>query len=1119
MEKRRYSSNALLRVFERPSRVALLVVLVATANVSLFAQQLDERLSAEDPQALATEARSQGDARRGAIIFYQPHITCTQCHGIEGETKPLGPDLTQPDEAVTGAHLVESILNPSKVIKKGYESINLITSDGRTVSGLLVDDRPNELVLRDVAQEGKLLTIPKDEVDERADGGRSIMPDALVNQLGSRQQFLDLVRYVMEIVEGGPSRAKALRPPPSLFATRAIAQYERDIDHAGMIAELDEQSFERGEAIYNRLCVNCHGGHWRVGSLPTSLRFATGKFKNGSDPYRMYRTLTRGFGMMAAQTWMVPSQKYDVIHYIREAYLKKPNPTQYARVDQKYLQSLPEGTGRGPEPTDVEPWVTMDYGPNLNATYEFGNDGSNFAYKGIAVRLDGGAGGVSRGRYWMVYDHDTLRVAGAYSGERFIDFNGINFNGRHEIHPRVVGDVHFANPIGPGWARPGDGSFDEVRLRGRDGRAYGPLPREWAKYRGLYHFGNRVLLSYTVGDVEVLEMPGLQHESPSPVFSRTFHIGSRADEMTLQVAHLPNVDSRLKTRMHQGDAPPSVVLFGPDPPQLSAASETATDATDAGSAQSDSNVVAAVSPHPPGARWQAAGNGDLRLKIPAGNDPLTFTLLIAGVEAAARAEKLFASLEPSESAIDLTALTHGGPPRWPTRITTEPLLGTDDGPFAVDVLRRPASNPWLCRVRPTGFDFLPDGNRMAVCTWDGDVWMVEGIEAPQDGLTWQRIASGLFQPLGVKLVEGQIYVSCRDQIVILHDLDGDGETDFYENFNNDHQVTEHFHEFAMGLQTDADGNFYYAKSARHARTALVPHHGTLLRVSPDGLRTDIVATGFRAANGVCVNPDGTFIVTDQEGHWNPKNRINWVREGGFYGNIWGYHDVTDTSDEAMEQPVCWITNSFDRSPAELLWVDSDRWGPLEGALLNFSYGYGKVYIVPHEEIEGQMQGGMCELPIPQFPTGVIRGRFHPTDGQLYLCGMFAWSGTQQQPGGLYRIRFTGKPAHLPIELNASRKGMAIRFSGKLDRQAAGNPENYAVRTWSLKRTAQYGSDHYDEKTLEIAAATVSDDGRAVLLELPEVKPTWCMEIRYFIKAADGKPIDGVIHNTIHNLAE
>ena len=319
--------------------------------------------------------------------------------------------------------------------------------------------------------------------------------------------------------------------------------------------------------------------------------------------------------------------------------------------------------------------------------------------------------------------------------------------------------------------------------------------------------------------------------------------------------------------------------------------------------------------------------------------------------------RLRAFAKTSPPAASLEPFTKGGPRRWPEVLKTQAVVGGDAQAFAIDVLTHPANNPWNCQMRLTGFDFHADGRRAAVCTWDGDVWLVEGIDAPAKGLTWQRIASGLFQPLGLKIVKEKVHVSCRDQIVILHDLNGDGETDFYECFNNDHQVTEHFHEFAMGLQTDAEGNFYYAKAARHALKAVVPQHGTLLRVSKDGAKTDILATGFRAPNGVCVNPDGTFFLTDQEGFWVPKNRINLVERGGYYGNFWGYHDVTDPSDAAMKQPLCWITNAFDRSPSELLWVTGDGWGPLKGSLLNFSYGYGKVYVVPHEKVGGQVQGG------------------------------------------------------------------------------------------------------------------------------------------------------------------
>jgi glucose/arabinose dehydrogenase len=507
----------------------------------------------------------------------------------------------------------------------------------------------------------------------------------------------------------------------------------------------------------------------------------------------------------------------------------------------------------------------------------------------------------------------------------------------------------------------------------------------------------------------------------------------------------------------------------------------------------------------------AEKDGYVVLKVPAAATPLAVKVLLSDDR-----ERLRALARTAAPAGSLEPFTRGGPRRWREVLKTKAILGDDGKAFAIDVLSLPRANPWNCQLRLAGLDFFADGKRAAVCTWDGDVWLVGGIDAPQKGLSWQRIASGLFQPLGLKIVKDKVHVGCRDQIVVLHDLDGDGETDFYECFNNDHQVTEHFHEFAMGLQTDRAGNFYYAKGARHALRAVVPQHGTLLRVSRDGSRTSILATGFRAPNGVCVNPDGTFFLTDQEGFWLPKNRINLVERGGYYGNFWGAHDVKDPSDRAMKQPVCWITNSFDRSPSEMLWVTGD-WGPLKGALLNFSYGHGKVYVVPHEKVGGAVQGGMCALPLPPFPTGVMRGRFHPRNGQLYCCGLFAWAGNQTQPGGLYRVRYTGKAVYLPVGLKASKTGMTIRFTGSLDRKAAADPRNYAAKTWSLKRSAAYGSKHYNERTANITAAEVSRDGKTVTLRIADMKPTWCMEVRYAVKAADGGPVQGVLHNTVHRL--
>jgi hypothetical protein len=235
--------------------------------------------------------------------------------------------------------------------------------------------------------------------------------------------------------------------------------------------------------------------------------------------------------------------------------------------------------------------------------------------------------------------------------------------------------------------------------------------------------------------------------------------------------------------------------------------------------------------------------------------------------------------------------------------------------------------------------------------------------------------------------------------------------------------------------------------------------------------------------------------------------------------MWGYHDVTDRSDTAMQPPVCWITNDFDRSPAELVHVKSHAWGPLKGSMLNLSYGNGKVFVVPRETVDHVMQGGMCALPIASLPTGVMRGRFHPQDGQLYCCGMFAWAGDQTAPGGIYRLRTTGKPMFLPTSLHATRKGMQITFTEPMDRAIASDPAHYSLKTWSLKRTANYGSKHYDEVPLRVTAAALSDDARTVFLTLPDIHPTWGMEIQYRLRGARGEPCGGTIHNTIHHLAD
>ena len=860
-----------------------------------------------------------------------------------------------------------------------------------------------------------------------------------------------------------------------VLSVEDLPDYERTLDHQTLIERGSEEFYHKGMVTYRKACYSCHGDLHQPGSIPNSRQFWSETFKNGADPYSLYQTLTRGYGLMPPQVNLSPQEKYEVIHFIREEFLKEYNADEYFTVNEEWLDSLPTGDTIGPPPSDYAPWAEMDYGNVLMRTYEMVNSSDppreisggrsplanedyrdqNFTYKGIAMRLDPGKGGIAKGKVFALFDHDLLRFSGFWTGEGFIDWEDILLNDVHNIYPRTVGTIQLENKVLPGWAHPETGTFIDPRFTAVDGRQFGPLPRDWAHYKGLYRYNEKAIVQYTVGNTMVFEHYHLEQESEYPVISRSME--------------LDNIDRPLRCVI--GPVTTKVLHIG------------------------DGELI--------------RQNGTIYLDLPASESA---KLKIYLGHQNANMETIQAVMPAN-----LSPMLKGGAPQYPEILTSEIIPNASEGAYEVDVFSLPFQNLWNSRFRPTGIDFLAGGEEAVVCTIDGEVFRVTGITASKGTISWHRIATGLWQPLGIKYHNDEIYVSCRDQIVKLHDLNGDGETDFYESFNSDHQVTEHFHEFAMGLQVDESGNFYYAKSGRHARDALVPQHGTLIKVSPDGETSEIIAYGFRAANGVCLNPDGSFIVTDQEGYWNPMNRINWVEEGGFYGNMYGYGAPDDTTDAAMIQPLCWIDSRYDRSPAELMWANSDSWGPLHGALLNLSYGYGKIYVVMPQETSTGRQGSMVELPVPQFPTGIMRARINPSDGQLYVCGMSAWATNQMiQVGGLYRVRYTGKELTIPINTSFYPGAIHLTFATDLDKNSAQEPGNYEINVWDLKRTHRYGSKRYNERKLTLEQVHLIGNKEVQLL-IPDLEPTWIVEILYDIKSRKGKQMKGAIQGSIYEL--
>jgi hypothetical protein len=490
---------------------------------------------------------------------------------------------------------------------------------------------------------------------------------------------------------------------------------------------------------------------------------------------------------------------------------------------------------------------------------------------------------------------------------------------------------------------------------------------------------------------------------------------------------------------------------------------------------------------------------------------------------------------------------------WPETVETVGKLSEKAGePYVVDDVKLPVINPWKAPMFTSAFDFLPDG-RAVISTFHGDVFIASGIDDKLEKVTWRRYASGLYHALGLKVVNGEIYVTCRDGIWKLRDMNGDGECDTYEAFNFDLMVTKNFHEFTFDLQTDPAGNFYVIKAGPvrnggRGFDEICDHHGALLKVSPDGKKSELFASGFRAPNGIGISPTGQLTSGDNEGTWTPMCRLNWIKQGGFYGVVDLAHRATPPTDH--DRPLCWFPKQVDNSSGGQVWVTSDKFGPWKDRLLHLSYGTCSMYGVLPQEVtfngQPQMQGGVARFNV-DFASGAMRARFNPQDGQLYVTGLRGWQTTATQNGCFQRVRYTGAATRMPLALAATKKGIKLDFTCEIDAMAAAEAGNWNIEVWNYIWSSAYGSP--DISTLEttvvatepgkdgklqfsklqmserkhdpltVKSATVSADRRSVFLEIPDLRPAMQMQLKYEIKAADGVELRGQVINTIHALAE
>lgn len=743
----------------------------------------------------------------------------------------------------------------------------------------------------------------------------------------------------------------------------------------------------------------------------------------------------------------------------------------------RYLACIAAATTLVHAQNDKPKWYEeMKIGPAWSNTFEDSFQGTKrvAALKGILLDLGE--------KHRALFDTETLRLVSAYQGDW--NWGGTPWTGQHGQLISLKDESPIFNTASlPGWADSA-GSFDDKR----EIPGFGNLKD--ASFKGYYRSGSKIVLNYSVNGAEILET--ISNEGGT--ITRSFKVSKRNSDLLLIVADEKGKFAGSKDKAKSDDglgvvATGGVVLY-PD-------------------TKTPSRLIA---------------------RIPKG-DTAVFQIALAR------------NTEPKPAAApDFKALVSGGAPLYPEIIETKGNVSTNkEAAYVTDVATLPLDNPWKSNLRFGGFDYI-DEDSAALSSWNGDVWVVKGLKGDWSKLKWQRIASGLFETLGVKVVNGIIHVNGRDQITQLIDLNGDGETDHFKVFNRDVIISSNFHEFAFDLQTDKAGNFYFSKASPvkgggRGFDRILPNHGTIIKVSPDGKKSEVIATGLRAPGGVGVGPNGEITTGENEGTWQPCCKLNFMPGGSkplFFGTEPSRHSLKGAP---YTEPLCYLPMSVDNSGGSQAWVpEGGAFGLAAGSLLHLSYGQSTIYrVLPVPRGKGGIQGGVVKLPIT-LQSSAMRARFHK-DGSLYVVGFRGWQTNAATECAFQRIRHNDVVVPVPEKMEYTAKGIRLKFPSKLDKELAEDPTSYSSERWNYVRGPQYGSgefsvdkpdkeaeklalereskDHNKHDTVEIESAKLLPDGQTVELELAGMKPCMTLKVHYDLEDTEGGVMAGDMHGTVY----
>jgi putative heme-binding domain-containing protein len=163
-------------------------------NRALIAFPAPAKLDPKKLPGIATLVTRRGDAEHGREVFRtNKEVACIRCHAVRGVGGNIGPDLSMIGKKGSRENLFESIIRPDKAIGDQYIQWVVLDKRGVSLSGLLIEETPEHIVIRDgFGKDNKLWT---KDIEEKAKSKKSVMPDDAVAQM-TEQDLIDVVAYL-----------------------------------------------------------------------------------------------------------------------------------------------------------------------------------------------------------------------------------------------------------------------------------------------------------------------------------------------------------------------------------------------------------------------------------------------------------------------------------------------------------------------------------------------------------------------------------------------------------------------------------------------------------------------------------------------------------------------------------------------------------------------------------------------------------------------------------------------------------------------------------------------------------------------------------------------------------